>query len=161
MVYLKYLIKNHKYDVEIVSKIQAIAFTPDIDPDVEQFEDRKNQDASDGGSDSSYNEIIDKVSLITCEFICDQLAQTNIFGHYVNVGRHDKDTTTLSKNKSVYNLCKKMLFNDNFDELHKLLKYCFNEHVSDINNYKDHPPTMLTFILNEFAYVVFHDLSIV
>ena len=92
------------------------------------------------------------------QHMCDELVKTNIFGHY---WYNPQDTNKKESNEKVYNLCIKALFNNNFDELNKLISYCINENISNIEEYEtDEDMDMIPFIVNELSYLVFHDLTI-
>ena len=99
-----------------------------------------------------------------CEYICDELAQTNIFGHYISLGKRDqKDKRTEKErenNTIAYNLCKKWVFDDNFDELNKLIRYCITQNINNIKSYQSNGEQIVPFIVNELVYVIFHDLTI-
>ena len=54
-----------------------------------------------------------------------------------------------------------MLFNNNFDELNKLLQHCLTQNITNIESYEDDKlDVIVSFIVNELVYVIFHDLTI-
>ena len=68
-------------------------------------------------------------------------------------------------NENVYNLYTNLLYNNNFQELDKLIVHCINENISNINGWLDEEDIASNyqfqqFVVNEFAYTVFHDLTI-
>ena len=99
---------------------------------------------------------IRKLCSLVCEYICDQLAQTNIFGHYVN----GDDFENKEKNKNIKNVCKKLVFDDNSDELDKLIWYCLTQNITNIQSYEGDLNVIVSFIMNELAFVIYHDLTI-
>ena len=104
---------------------------------------------------------ISKLSSLVCEYIVDQLTQTNLFGHYVDADEDDEDyRDQLLKNENMKNLCKKLVFDDSFDELDKLIRYCLTQHISTIESYEDDLSVIVSFIINELAYAIYHDLTI-
>ena len=106
---------------------------------------------------------ITQLCSLLCEYICHQLTQTNIFGHYVNVDSNHcaTDEDILSKNKTIKNICKNLVFNDNFDELNKLVRYCLTQNITNIESYEDigQLHAIVAFIVNELVYVIYHDLT--
>ena len=113
---------------------------------------------------SETDKIVQLRSLL-CEYIWDQLTQTNIFGPYVNLDANARDNEEnediVSKNKIVKNMCKKLVFNDNFDELNKLTHYCLTQNITNIESYEDGElDVIVSFIVNELTYVIYHDLTI-
>ena len=66
----------------------------------------------------------------------------------------------MSNNKRIKNICKKLLFNDNFDQLNKLAQYCLTQNITGIESYEDNLDVIVSFIVNELVYVIYHDLTI-
>ena len=88
----------------------------------------------------------------------------NIFGHYfdINAKNNEENKDISSQNKIIKNVCETLLFNGNFDELNKLLRYCLTQNITNIESYKrcNKLYVIVSFISNELAYVVYHDLTI-
>ena len=105
---------------------------------------------------------IEQLCSLLCEYICDQLTQTNIFGHYVDAKNNAQNKDILSKNKNIKNISQKLLFNDNFDELNKLVRYCLNQNITNVESYVDIGEliAIVSFMVNELVYVIYHDLTI-
>ena len=146
-----------------------------------QNKDSKNDSKKDDDNDNNNNEEKEKekekdgdfgtkLYQLCCNYICDELSQTNMFGNYVNFHEYDQPSNKvkqdiLANNKNACNLCKKMLFDNNFDELNRLIQYCL-KNISDINSYNNikvinqyEATGIVGFIVNEMAYVIFHDLT--
>ena len=112
--------------------------------------------------DPNYSEA-DKITQLCSflrEYICDQLAQTNIFGHYVDTQNNGKNKDILLKNENIKNLCKKLVFGSDLEELNKLIRYCLTQNISNIDSYEGELNATVSFIVNELAYVIYHDLTI-
>ena len=129
--------------------------------------------------DSSYAK--DRLCELVCDYITNEFAETNIFGYYVNNTGFEKpifgwtnknlERIQMAKNEEILNYCKRMLFDNKFDELQKLIDYCISN-ISDIDSYKHninyqkdgekccYDSGIACFIANQLAYVVFHDITI-
>ena len=164
---------------ELTDKIKSIMLAENNDDEKEKDKEnenekkntsKKNIDNMVGGVSGSNvdhvgneeDELTSKLTSLISEYICDQFTQTNIFGHCTSVyGSSKKEREKiLSNNEVAYNLCKKLLFNDSFDEINKLIAYCINQNISNIKNYQMYPEAIVPFIVNHVAYVIFYDLTI-
>ena len=125
----------------------------------------------DKGNDRDNNDLMIQLCSLASEFICDQLAQTNVFGNYIISAEDDSKMAEQKKielnNAKLFQNCKKMVFNDSFDELNQLIRYC-TQNISDIASYSVNvikeknnfgESGILGFIVNELSYVIFHDLT--
>ena len=121
----------------------------------------------------------DRICELACDYITNEFAETNIFGYYVNKTGFERaifgwvnknlESIQMAKNAKVLHYCTQMVFDDTFDELKKLIRYCISN-ISDIDSYKHninyknaekccYDSGIACFIVNQLAYVVFHDVT--
>ena len=129
-------------------------------------ETKQLQETKTENKDNNNNsKVINNLCLLISNYICDQCTQTNIFGRYFCFTQDNKPwarKSDIENNDKIYNLCKKLLFDDSFDQLNELIKCCLTNNVSKIENYKncDNEASLVSILVNEMTFIIFHDLTI-
>ena len=133
--------------------------------------EKEKEKEKDNNNDDS---LLNNLCLLISNYICDQCAQTGIFGTY-----HDRQEKKLAdwkiakiteQNIKTFNVCKELLFDNNFNELIRLVKYCLTSNISNINHYINSIKTnddaedtyirsVVSIMATELSFIIFHDLT--
>ena len=191
----RYLFPNHFKKTRIWKDMNTYDYQYEIHAKKSYVEEQKKiveKSLSDLKSDNNNSNKKSTLCQLTREYIIDQFCQTNMFGNYVNSNGfepnyggltyddvpaseiysiEEKEQKELDENnEKVLKLCRKVLFDNNYDELDKLIEYSISN-ITDISSYEINmhmsffeescnDSGILCFMTNELAYAVFHDLTI-